>query len=205
MSTVAACVCSIPPRADMLARALHTVTTQARTVDAIHVAIDRDRGGAARTRNRALNAADTDYVAFLDDDDAWLPHHIGTLLDTAERTGADLVYGWYTVVGGIDPLAVTVDGRLRTPLGVPFGPEQRDYLLTAGNFIPITCLVRREALTAVGGFPEPMSERWPHPDNEDWGAWQALLRNGATFVHAPETTWVWNHGVGNTSGRPDRW
>lgn len=200
---MAVCVPSIPPRATQRAVALDSVFRQTRLPDEVHVALDVDRKGAAATRNRAWRAATTEWVAFLDDDDELYPDHLRLLLENAGR--ADLVYSWFDVPQAPDPLAVRVNGQLRSPFGVEFGVEQATYIQGEGNFIPVTVLVRRDLLEDADGFPEPRSERWPHRECEDWGLWRELLDLGARFQHVPERTWRWNHHGGNTSGRPDRW
>jgi Glycosyltransferase like family 2 len=43
--------------------------------------------------NRALELALGDWIAFLEDDDVWEPHHLDSLLSTARQTGAEFVYG----------------------------------------------------------------------------------------------------------------
>src|SRR3546814_8644512 len=76
----------------------------------------------------------------------------------------------------------------RDPLlmnGAPaFGQEFDPAALQANNFIPVTALVRTSLFVAVGGFPQPLSEAWPHADCEDWGLWQRLLALGAKFGSA---------------------
>src|SRR3546814_14405548 len=77
--------------------------------------------------------------------------------------------------------------------GAPaFGQEFDPAALQANNFIPVTALVRTSLFVAVGGFPQPGSEAWPHADCEDWGLWQRLLAPGAPFSHLPERTWTWH-------------
>jgi glycosyltransferase involved in cell wall biosynthesis len=204
MSTVAVCVPSIPVRRVQLAAALRTVAQQSRLPEQIHVEVDVGRTGAAATRNRVWRRATTDWIAFLDDDDELMPDHLETLLEHADD-GVDLVYSWFDLPEAEDPLAVLVDGVLRSPFGVEFGPEQRDYLMTRGNFIPVTVLVRRGLLEDVDGFPTPGTERWPDEHCEDWGCWRDMLQVGATFRHVPRRTWTWHHHGRNTSGRNDRW
>jgi GT2 family glycosyltransferase len=181
VTTVAAVIPSIPPRAAKLVEALASVAKQTRPVDQISVAIDHEHLGAPATRNRAMAAVDCEWTAFLDDDDAWRPLHIERLLSTAENCHADLVYPWFDVEGGSDPL-----GRE----GVPFDAEA----VRLANYIPVTVLVRTEAVRAVGGFPSLPCE--------DWELWLRLLDAGAKFVHLPERTWIWNHWGGNLSGLP---
>jgi len=198
--TVAVCIPSIPPRRHLLREALESVITQERQPDELIVAYDVDGAGAAPTRNHAWQRASADWIAFLDDDDQLYPQHIGTLLE--HSTDVDLVYPWFDLPRGDDPLYVKRDGQLVRAYGVPFGDEQREYVLNEGNFIPVTVLVRRAWLEKVNGFPQPQSERWAHTECEDWGCWQDLLRAGARFRHVPERTWVWNWHGRNTSGKP---
>jgi hypothetical protein len=197
MNDVTVCIPSIAPRGKMLTRALASVTTQTRPADAISVVIDHDRSGAARVRNETWRRAHTDWVAFLDDDDELLPHHLEHLLAVQADTGADLVYPWHRIIGP--------DGRTKADLlggqGVPFEPSELDVR----NFIPVTILVRRELLIEVDGFPIPGTPEWPHEDCEDWACWRRIRDAGGVFVHTPEVTWLWHHHGQNTSGRGDRW
>lgn len=199
-NTVAVCIPSIPRRVDLLGEALAGVLRQTRLPDEIHVVIDHEGMGAAHTRNRAWRAATTDFVLFLDDDDLLYPEHIETLLSYSSN--ADLVYPWFDLKEGADPLFVTHNGRLVTPYGLPFDEESAQHLRETGNFIPVTCMVRRQLLEDVGGFPQPSTPEWPHSTCEDWGCWQRLLNAGGRFVHAPHRTWRWRWHGGNTSGRP---
>lgn len=194
MTTVAVVTPTIPTRSTLLVEALASVAAQTRPPDAISVAIDLHHEGAAATRNRALAAVDTDWVAFLDDDDLLEPVHLERVLDHAEETGADLVYPWFTVDGGTDPLGME---------GQPFDPDA----LRRANYIPVTYLVRTKLIKAVGGFPGP---GWQddlgiqlQPDVatcEDWAALLRMVDAGAVVVHLPERTWVWRHWGGNTGG-----
>lgn len=207
MSTVTVCIPTIPPRTEVLARALRSVLVQTRPADAIVIMVDHAGEGAAVTRNRAWRAARTEYVAFLDDDDEFLPEHLEALLGAAVETNADLIYPWFEHEGWPewtperqDALAVPYRGQLRSPLGVAFGKEQAEHMRRYA-FIPITTLCRRSALVRSGGFPRPLSAEWPRDDCEDWGGWLRLLNTGAKFVHVPRRTWICHHGRG-TAGRP---
>jgi Glycosyl transferase family 2 len=205
--TVAVCIPTIPRRRDMLKRALDSVAAQTRQPDEVIVVEDTEGRGAAPTRNEAWQQATSTYVAFLDDDDEFLPDHLEVSLRTLRRTRADLVYAWFELVGWDeatpdrpDPLATVCNGQLVHPLGVEFGPEQqRHYRRHA--FIPITTVVRRSALERSGGFPIPGTPEWPRDDCEDWGGWLALLDTGARFAHVPKRTWRCYLGDG-TAGRP---
>lgn len=188
MTGITVCIASIPPRAVLLQRALASVRRQTLQPDAVIVVKDRDREGAAVTKNRALAEVTTEYVAFLDDDDEFREDHLEMLYASAKATGADVTYGWYEVIGGTDPRP--------DRFGMPFDAD----LLRQGSYIHTAPLVRTEKLRQVGGF-QPQ----PHSHLDDWGAWVAMLDLGATFVHVPERTYLWRHWAGNTSGLPERW
>lgn len=200
----------IPGRRGSLEVAIASVEAQLMPCE-ILVEIDHDRGGAATTRNRALEAVETPWIAWLDDDDVLYPQHVLGLRTAADQTDADLVYPWFDLehLGSIDntkdPLVAPYDGVLANPFNKEFGPEQRRFLMGGGNFVPVTHLIRTSVAREVGGFPQPGSDEWPSPECEDWGYLQRLLRADAKFVHYGERTWMWRHHGYNTSGRADRW
>jgi hypothetical protein len=192
--TVGVAIPSIPPRGKLLKRALTSVQVQTHPVDQINIAYDTSREGAGATRNRAKNSLTTDYIAFLDDDDEMLPHHIEVLLGHIEYHQADVAFSWFTVVGGTDPFP---DNRWKE-----FDPA-------SPHTFGITALVRREVAQSLDF--EPPSTLW-EAGGEDWTWWTTLAKNGAKFVNTSDITWRWHHhGLGapgrpgNTSGRNDRW
>lgn len=202
MTDVTVCIPTIPPREGYLRVAIESVMRQTHLPVGIRVVLDEHGDGAAATRNRAWREAETEWVAFLDDDDYLHAPHLELLV--AASDDADVVYPWFDLPTGVDPLAVRIDGQLVSPFGLEFGEQHRRYIMTEGNFVPVTTLVRRSLLDEIDGFPKPRSERWPHEHCEDWGCWQDALRVGARFKHVPQRTWVWRwHGL-NTSGRPWR-
>lgn len=192
--TVAVCIPTIPPRAELLQRALRSVEVQTRLPDEVVVIEDERGAGAATTRNVAWREASTDYVAFLDDDDELLPQHLEVLMAAAEHSRVDLYYSWFEIEGAWpghdfyeDPLATMYNGHLVHPLGIPFGEEQARHLRKYA-FIPTTTVVRKVTLGLSGGFPEPQ----PPYLNEEHGAWNRLLDVGAKFEHVPQRTWIYH-------------
>jgi len=196
---------SIPPRSHLLKRALRSVENQIKAPVEVITPLDTEHLGAGPNRNRGLFDSKTKWTAFLDDDDEFLPNHLNLLYDFACLTDADLVYPWFEVIGGTDPLAVEVGGNLRTPFGLSFGENEKQYILNTANFIPITYLVNTEKAQSVGGYPDINTEEWPMDNCEDWGFLKKMLRADSKFVHAPEITWHWHHHGANTSGLASRW
>lgn len=181
------------PRRDLLARAVASVALQKLQPVAHMIETDINRDGAAATRNRALQRVTTEWVAFLDDDDELLPHHLRVLHGWAQRTGADVLYPkCRLVVNGVEqPYCPEWAGRP----DMPFDPD----ILRLRSFIPVTCLVRTELAQGVGGFEYP-----PQSPYDDWGLFLKLLDKGAKFIHVPVVTWTWHVGDHNSSGDPKR-
>lgn len=196
MSTIGVAIPSIPPRADLLERALASVIAQTRQADHINITVDTDKQGATATRNRSWRAlGPVDYIAFLDDDDEMLPDHLRRLMDVAQDTQADFVFSWFTVVGGSDPFPES----FFTDAWDSETPRQTT----------ITGLWRREALECIGGFATTADGRdeLGNRIGEDYLAVLQLNSMGGKIVHLPERTWLWHHDTpgGNTSGLPTRW
>jgi glycosyltransferase involved in cell wall biosynthesis len=189
--SVTVCIPTIPTRSQFLReRALPSVYGQTRPADAIAISSDLHKEGAWTNRDRALKMAQTDWVAFLDDDDELLPHHLELLLATAEQHHADVVWGWFTVIGGSDP----------------FPQHQgRQWDINDPHIFPITALVRRELIVESGAHFHP-----DHDNGGNWGAqdfpfWKAIHDVGGKFFGIPDVTWNWHHHGANTSGLPTRW
>jgi len=192
---VTAVIPHIPTRPNALATAVKSVAVQTQRVTAIAVEVDVEHTGSAATRNRALSRVDTEWVAFLDDDDRWLSHHVNVLLEAAELTNSDVVYSGCQVLDKDEN-----EIPLREEWG-RFGQEFSAALLREKSYIPVTSLVRSE-LACSAQFGPPVGVEI---DYDDWGFYVRLLDAGARFHHVPEVTWIWNHDGKNTSGRPDRW
>lgn len=192
---VTVCIPSIPPRTKQLARAVGSATRQNRLPDAISIAIDNERLGAWATRTRSVRAAQTEWVALLDDDDWLHPNHVDVLMKAVEDDPTiDYAFSWFEVHGGTDPLG---------HFGKVWDPENPTQTTT-------TVLVRAELAKDVGWhLPEPDQMIGRQVAGEDFAFTLGCRDAGARIVHVPEITWTYVHssepGVGNTSGMPDRW
>lgn len=176
---------TIPPRTQLLKRALDSVWAQRRPFSDVIIATDLGHEGAGPTRTRGMRAVTTEWTAFLDDDDELHPDHLDVLIHGAIDSGADLVYPWFEVAGGTDPFPMH-EGKV-------FDPADP-------NMFPVTVLARTEVLQASDGFP--LSDG---VTGDDWPLWLQLADMGAKIVHVPHRTWTWYHNSGNTSGLPGRW
>jgi glycosyltransferase involved in cell wall biosynthesis len=190
---------SIPPRTRLLRRAVYSALNQTHPPMGISIALDKYKEGAGPTRQRALDSVTTPWVAFLDDDDEFLPLHLERLIQHAEETGCDYAYSWFKVVR---PDGVIIENDPVFPPG--------HYLNPWNDANPrqttVTTLVRTELAKQVRFIPPEGEDtidgqRW----GEDWQFTLGCLAAGAKISHLVEKTWLWHHDSGNTSGRPDRW
>lgn len=186
---------TIPPRRQLLARAVASVARQTLPAAAISIATDIRREGAPPTRQRALDAVRTPYVAFLDDDDEFMPFHLRNLLDHLKETDSDYVYSWFKVVGA--------NGHI-----FPYDPIFPETHFT-NEFDPaspiettITTLVKTDLAKSVGF---KALNRGEANTGEDYGFTLGCVQAGAKISHLVKHTWLWHHDSGNTSGRPDKW
>ena len=140
-------------------------------------------GGRTRALNAGLAAARGTYVAYLDDDDLYLPPHLETLVRFLD--GSDEYHAAYTSVRQVEQV-LGDDGRYRdgreiTVYGRPFDAARLLYK----NDIPLIGLAHRRALAEeAGGFDETF---------EQFEDWDFLIRLSARtrFHHLPSVTAVY--------------
>lgn len=193
--SVTVAIPTIPQRAGKLRQAITSVTKQSKPVDGIAIAMDLTKGGSAVTRNRALAMVQTEWTAFLDDDDLFLASHVERLTRLLDETGGDIAYALPRV---LDPNGREVPRSWDWGGGSEFDPD----LLRRKAHIQTTCIVRTELAKDIGGFKFVVDQTGA--SNDDHGFFLGLLDAGAKFVHLHEPTFIWNHHGGNTSGRADR-
>lgn len=201
-SDITVIVPTISGREHLLIRAITSAQRQTRPPREIIIVNDMDRRGAALARNCGVALADTEWIAWLDDDDQLLPEHLQVLHRGAEWSGADLVYSYPRFIGGPDPLACPDEtgSTIVRPIDVAWNAHAERHLREVGNFIPVTYLVRTGLTKAVDGMPESFSDEWPK-DCEDHGFLVRLLDAGARFFHVATVTWIYNFHSANTGGR----
>ncbi len=119
-------------------------------------------------RNVGIRVSNSPYIAFLDDDNSWLPEHLG-LVVTALEGGLDLVY---TALR-----RRTIEGREIDILSKPFDPR---------SFIRVTNYVDSNSI-ALRRSPDAIFSRLPRvrgtSPKEDWEFVYRQMRRGALIEH----------------------
>ena len=118
---------------------------------------------ASAARNRGLEVAGSDWIAFLDDDDLWMPNKLEVQLAAAKQTGADLVTCNFVHFGEAGDIESS--GLAPLPRGLSL-PEA----LILGNYVSggSAALVTLAALRRLGGFDDQIVAV------EDWDMWRRL-------------------------------
>lgn len=149
--------------------------------------------GAGGAVNRGIAEGRAPFVAFLDDDDEWLPTKLEVQLQRFREESPDtgVVYtGRWLLRGGTrtygpPPSILARGGRIH-----------REILLRQ-TFIPLICaMVRRACFDELGGFDEAL------PTSCDYDLWVRLSRS-YRFVYVPEPLAVVHFTPGSVSSRPD--
>jgi glycosyltransferase involved in cell wall biosynthesis len=163
----------------------------AREAGATQVLSDGTNHGPGGTRNRGIQAASGDLVAFLDADDRWLPEHLDRSAGCLEQhPDADISFSGYRLFGNT---------HLELPSQVEPGRalDLSVELLDVNHVLQSAAVARRSALLAVGGYDE--SRRY----SEDFELWLRLSLT-SKFVATGAITVEYRTHPGQVTARPAR-
>jgi GT2 family glycosyltransferase len=122
-------------------------------------------GRPGSPRNRGIEAARGELVAFLDDDDLWEPDKLARQIELMDRGGLSFVY--------TDRRLLFSDGSQSAPVATPALPGSDRFmdLVLQGQFPSVcTVLMQRSLLRQVNGFDETLETA------EDLDLWLRLGR-----------------------------
>jgi glycosyltransferase involved in cell wall biosynthesis len=140
----------------------------------VHYICHGTNSGAAASRNTGIRAARGEFIAFLDDDDEWLPSKLNKQLDKFRNSRATLgvVYAGSSIVSARSGKTIhsfTSHSREHTDV---------DFLRTV-TFSTSVPLIRKSCFREVGLFDETL------PGAQDRDMWIRLARR-YTFDFIPE-------------------
>ena len=139
------------------------------------------RAGAAlpgRGRNLAAAAASSEWLAFIDGGIEPVKEWLASLMERAESTGADVVYGAW------EPIIDSFFKECAAIAYVP-APTETDGVIIRPRFIA-SSLMRRTVWEAAGGFPESLRSA------EDILFMNAIERAGFQEAREPRAIVRWN-------------
>lgn len=124
--------------------------------------------GASQARNTACGLARGEWLAFLDGDDVWLPGHLESQVDFAEREGLDMAYCDALLFG---ERLFEGDSFMRTS---PSNGEVTcaSLISAACNVITSGTILKRELFERAGGFDPAL------PRMQDFDLWYRVARAG---------------------------
>jgi glycosyltransferase involved in cell wall biosynthesis len=152
-----------------------TLEVVSRILDPRLKVLSYPNAGVSVSRNRGISQAAGDYVSFLDADDLWTPDKLETQLKALQANPqAAVAYSWTDWIDESGQFLrsgghISVNGDVYAKLLL------RDFVESGSN-----PLIRRQALTEVGGFDESLNLA------ADWDMWLRLAAR-YEFVAVPSS------------------
>jgi glycosyltransferase involved in cell wall biosynthesis len=149
--------------------------------------------GISKARNIGTDLAQGEWIAFLDDDDLWLPQKLELQLAAAQATGADLIATQYI---GFDSTG-DLSGSGSIPKPAQWTWAEACYVGCPRMLLTSTVLVRRSVLRGLGGFDECLR----FGEDEDlW--WRIAARHSVHFIDSILVRYRLHAGNGSGLARP---
>ena len=148
--------------------------------------------GEAGARNRGLDEATGELVAFVDSDDEWLPEKLARQVAFMEKLDSSFSYTDCFMVRGdrrrrYSSLAEPHRGEILFPL--------IDEWLEQAFILPTEVMASRALLLSAGGFETGL----PTPGHVDYALWLKLALRGIRFDYLDEPLALWYRGHDSVS------
>lgn len=175
------------------------IVVEAMGIDNLRLVSQKNTGVSA-ARNTGVREAKCDWVAFLDADDEWLPDFLKTIDDMHEQFPRYNLYATSYFSG--DHLGNKKEIQLNK---IPFTGEcgiLHNYFEVSACSMPPICssalCIRKEALLAIGGFPEGIRA------GEDLMTWARLAARTPPVYSIVPLSIFWKEKAHTYEDRPKR-
>jgi glycosyltransferase involved in cell wall biosynthesis len=131
--------------------------------------IKQENRGPSSARNAGIRSARGKYVAFLDSDDFWLPHHLAKQVEYLQAdSSVQMVYANGLYLRGDIPVGILFDTSPQSlPIDLDCLLHERSTVITS------SVVVLRQALVNIGMFDEQFRRV------EDYDLWLRLVQSGS--------------------------
>lgn len=145
--------------------------------------IRQENAGVAAARNRGIEAANGELIAFCDADDLWFAEHLAALVDLYDQVGEIVTSNCFWLFPrGIHPARTRYKGRFPQP------DRQRQAILEQ-NFVSTMSLFPRSLVTEIGPFDESLRRA------EDWDFWLRAIYAGRRVTLQPQPLALYRWGA----------
>jgi len=154
--------------------------------------VRQENAGVAAARNRGIEEASGELIAFCDADDILFPEHLGALVAVWERHGGiATANSFWLFPGGIHPSRRRYKGRFPAP-----GRQRRAIL--EQNFVSTLSLFPKALVEEIGPFDTGLAVA------EDWDFWLRAIYAGHRVALQPKPLSLYRWGTGGLSADPER-
>lgn len=129
--------------------------------------------GANKARNLGVEYASGNVVAFLDDDDIWLPEYL-TILSEQYRNGADACVSGFKQLGKEQVVVVNKDTFVT-----------KSSLLRGNTYCGMSGFSAKRELLLKNTFDESLN------NGQDWDMYVRLFQKGVNFANIPEPIFLY--------------
>ncbi len=137
-------------RPELLKRAVASVQAQTYQDFELIVIEDADSRGGGWARNQGIKKATGEWVAFLDDDDQWLPEKLEVQMKLLEAAPPDVGFSFHPVINVFD------DGEIASKTFEGVADYHQKSLESFNKFLTITLIIKRSILKQAGYFDEQL-------------------------------------------------
>ncbi len=162
---------------------IESVKTLVKQCSLIYIRFEESKG-RAEAGNAGISVAHGEYIAFLDDDDEYLPDHVSTLIAVLKSNDYRIAYADTEIVNRVDDPCYGRSAIKERKVFASYDFSYRDLVIE--NYIPLISIVFYAGVVKeCGGFDTTFDLY------EDW---DLLLRIGEhhSFYHVEKVTSIYN-------------